>query len=104
MPAEPLFALLQTRHQRIEPADLQEALIAGAGLPKFDAVRASRRCRGILAERLTHKQAEAARSSLARQQVETLVLPAEQMMKLTPLAPASMQATYEYGPRGDLPA
>lgn len=84
MPAEPLFALLQTRHERIEPPVLQEAIIAGAGLPKADAVRAAHRCRGILAERLTHKQAEGARGSLARQQVETLVVPADQMMKLTP--------------------
>ena len=58
MPAKPLFSLLQTRHERIEPAALQEALLAGAGLPKADAVRAAHRCRGILAERLTHKQAE----------------------------------------------
>jgi hypothetical protein len=84
MPAEPLFALLQTRHQRIEPAVLQEALLEGAGLPKADAVRAAHRCRGILAERLTHQQAEGARGSLAQQQIETLVVPAEQMMKLTP--------------------
>ena len=84
MPAEPLFALLQTRHERIEPAVLQDALLTGAGLPKPDAVRAAFRCRGILAERLTHKQAEGARGSLARQQIETVVVPAEQMMKLTP--------------------
>lgn len=55
MPAEPLFALLQSRHERIEPAVLQAALISGAGLPKPDAVRAAYRCRGILAERLTKK-------------------------------------------------
>jgi hypothetical protein len=84
MSAEPLFALLQTRHERIEPSVLQEALLAGAGLPKADAVRAAHRCRGILAERLTHKQAEAARVSLAQQQIETILVPAEQMMKLTP--------------------
>jgi hypothetical protein len=84
MAAEPLFALLQTRHERIEPAVLQEALIAGAGLPRADAVRAAHRCRGILAERLTHKQGEGARGSLARQQNETILVPAEQMMKLTP--------------------
>lgn len=84
MPTEPLFALLQTRHERIEPAILQEALIAGAGLPKPDAVRAAHRCRGILAERLAHKQGEGARGSLARQQIETVLVPAEQMMKLTP--------------------
>jgi hypothetical protein len=82
--SEPLFTLLQTRHERIEPAVLQEALIAGAGLPKPDAVRAAHRCRGILAERLTHKQGEGARGSLARQQIETMLVPAEQMMKLTP--------------------
>ncbi len=81
---EPLFTLLQTRHQRIEPAVLQEALITGAELPKADAVRAAHRCRGILAERLTHKQGEGARGSLARQQIETILVPAEQMMKLTP--------------------
>ncbi len=82
--SEPLFTLLQTRHERIEPAVLQEALIAGAGLPKPDAVRAAFRCRGILAERLTHKQGEGARGCLARQQIETMLVPAEQMMKLTP--------------------
>ena len=81
---EPHFALLQTRHERIEPAIVLEALIAGAGQPKADAVRASIRCRGILAERLTHQQAEGARAILSRQQVETLVVPAEQMLKLTP--------------------
>ncbi len=84
MPAEPLFALLQTRHERIEPAVLQDALMDGAGFPKADAVRAAHRCRGILAERLTHKQGEGARGSLARQQIETILVPAEQMMKLTP--------------------
>ena len=84
MPAEPLFALLQTRHERIVPAVLQDALMDGAGLPKADAVRAAHRCRGILAERLTHKQGEGARGSLARQQIETILVPAEQMMKLTP--------------------
>ena len=82
--SEPLFTLLQTRHERIEPAVLQEALIAGAGLPKADAVRAAHRCRGILAERLTHKQGESARGNLAQQQIETILVPAEQMMKLTP--------------------
>ena len=84
MPAEPLFALLQTRHERIEPAVLQEALVAGAGFPKPDAARAAHRCRGILAERLTHKQGEGARGSLARRQIDTMLVPAEQMMKLTP--------------------
>ena len=84
MSAEPLFALLQTRHERIEPALLYEALVAGAGLPKADAARASRRSRGILAERLTRKQADGARGVLARQRIETFVLPTERMMKLTP--------------------
>ncbi len=88
MSVEPRFSLLQTRHERIDPTVLQDALRAGAGLPKADAVRAARRCRGILAERLTHKQAEGARGSLAHQQIATLVVPAEQMMKLAP--PASV--------------
>jgi hypothetical protein len=83
MPA-PLFALLQSRHERIEPAVLQEALIAGAGLPKADAARAAHRCRGILAERLTQKQGEGARGILAQQKIESILVPAEQMMKLTP--------------------
>ena len=86
MPAEPLFALLQTRHERIEPAVLQEALLTGAGLPKADAVRAAHRCRGLLAERLTLQQAAVARGSLARQQIETLVVHAAQMITLTPPA------------------
>ncbi|MGI8979075.1 MAG: hypothetical protein ACR2FY_07605 [Pirellulaceae bacterium] len=89
MPAEPLFSLLQTRHERIEPTVLQEALLDGAGLPKADAARAAHRCRGILAERLTHKQGDGARGSLARRQIETILVPAEQMMKLTP--PVSVQ-------------
>ncbi|MBC7854873.1 MAG: hypothetical protein IAF94_15685, partial [Pirellulaceae bacterium] len=84
MPAEPVFALLQTRHERIEPAVLQDALMDGAGMPKADAIRAARRCRGILAERLTHKQGEGARGSLTRHKFETILVPAEQMMKLTP--------------------
>ena len=86
---DPLFALLQTRHEPIEPLVLLEALVVGAELPKVDAVRAAHRSRGILAERLTHKQAEGARGMLARSQVDTLVVPAAEMMKLTP--PVSVQ-------------
>lgn len=76
---EPLFALLQSRHQRIDPAILRDVLMQEAAMPKVDAVRASQKARGILADRLTEAQAEACRASLARQQIETFVLPAEKV-------------------------
>jgi hypothetical protein len=76
---EPLFALLQTRHHRIDPSILRDVLMQDAGMPKVDAVRTSQKARGILADRLTHKQAEACRASLARQQIGTFVLPAEKV-------------------------
>jgi hypothetical protein len=77
--SEPLFALLQTGHHRIDPATLRDALMQEAAMPRVDAVRTSQKARGILAERLTHKQAEACRARLAREQIETFVLPAEKV-------------------------
>ncbi|HZL90346.1 MAG TPA: hypothetical protein VFB96_18415 [Pirellulaceae bacterium] len=78
--AEPLFALLQTSQEPIDPAVLRDVFIRDAGMPKIDAARASQKIRGILAERLTQSQAERCRASLVRQGIFTIVLPVEQLV------------------------
>jgi hypothetical protein len=81
--AEPLFALLQTRHESIDPAVLLEVFLRDGGMPKIDAARASQKARGILAERLTQAQAERCRANLVRHGIVTTVLPAEQLVLLS---------------------
>ena len=76
---EPLFALLQATHQPIDAAILRDVLMQDGGMARVDAVRASQKARGILSDRLTCEQAEACRRSLARHNIESLVLPAEKV-------------------------
>ena len=76
---DPAFALLQARHERIDPVIVRDVLMQDGGMARVDAVRAGQKARGILSERLTREQADACRASLRRHNIETFVLPAEKV-------------------------
>ena len=56
--SEGTFAVVQSKLERIDPAALESALMAGGKFPKADASRAARKARGFLAQRLTKSQAD----------------------------------------------
>ena len=53
-----MFAVVQSKLERIDPAALESALIVGGKFPKADASRAARKVRGFLAQRLAKPQAD----------------------------------------------
>lgn len=81
--SEPLFALLQTRHERIDPAILRDVLMQVAGMPKADAARSSLKARGILAERLAPERAQRAAQALAARGIAAIAVPQEKLAQLT---------------------
>jgi len=56
--SEGMFAVVQSKLERIDPAALESALIVGGKFPKADASRAARKVRGFLAQRLAKPQAD----------------------------------------------
>jgi hypothetical protein len=56
--ADDLYAVVQSKFERIEPEILEQALIAGGGFPRADASRTARKSRGFLAQRISKAQAE----------------------------------------------
>ena len=79
---ESLFALLQTRHESIDPAVVREILMHEAGMPKADAARASQKARGILAERLPPDRAKQAAAAFAARGCGVMALPQEKLVSL----------------------
>jgi hypothetical protein len=77
--AQPLFTLLQTRHESLDPAVVREILMHEAGMPKADAARASQKARGILAERLTADQAKHAAAAFLARGCGVTALPQEKL-------------------------
>jgi hypothetical protein len=80
--AAPQFAVVQAKIEPIEPAHLEQALMAGAGMPKADASRASRRHRGFLLERASERQAADVASLLTQAGYAVRAIAAQQLVDL----------------------
>src|SRR5688572_10936736 len=77
--AAELFAVVQSKFERIDPALLENAFMAGAGMPKADAVRAARRSRGFLIQRLARPQADGIASLLTQAGHAIRVMPMQEL-------------------------
>jgi hypothetical protein len=74
-----MFAVVQSKMERIEPAALENALIAGGKFIKADASRAARKARGFLAQRLTKSQADEIARRLLAENYSVRVLPMNEL-------------------------
>jgi hypothetical protein len=80
----PLFAIIQEHYERL-PTDLLAPIIGQVtGMVAYDAVRAARDGRGILAESLQSDKAETMRELLAARDVAVRVIPQEDVVLIDP--------------------
>lgn len=77
-----LFAVVQSKFERIEPETLENALTAGGKVPKADASRAARRNRGFLAQRQSRLAAEGIANQLLQAGHAVRVLPMSGLAEL----------------------
>ena len=77
--SEGTFAVVQSKLERIEPAELENALMTGGKFPKADASRAARKARGFLAQRLTKSQADEIAKRLIAVGYSVRVLPMNEL-------------------------
>lgn len=80
--ADETYAVMQTRLERIEPEVLEQALIIGGKLPKADASRAARRCRGFIVQRMPRAAADAIAQLLNAAGYAVRALPMAQLAEL----------------------
>ncbi|HEX5106780.1 MAG TPA: hypothetical protein VFV87_23330 [Pirellulaceae bacterium] len=77
--ADELYAVVQSKLERIEPAALETALVSGGGIPKPDASRSARKSRGFLAQRISKFQADGIAKQLIAAGHAVRVLPMSQL-------------------------
>lgn len=79
---EPRYALVQSRFETIEMAVLVDALAANTKLTRPDLMQLARKARGILGDRFSQSEALAVQAALAKERVQTHIVPAEEIVPL----------------------